>query len=465
MDFITPTFPVNVLPEALNRFVQEVAEAVVCPIDFPANMVLAAISGAIGTSRRVIVKESWKEPALLYLGIIATPSSKKSPALKIIEAPFVEKQEAYLHDYDRSLEDYKQELALWELKENKDKGPKPEEPYPKRLLIGDATFEAISRLLEENPRGLLLTLDELSSWLSSMDQYRKGKGGDKEKWLSLWTCTLPPLDRASRKRPIILRNPFITTFGTTQPDKLKYFMRKDHDGFIDRILFSFPEEIPRAWSERTISPAARMYYRDLIFQLLSLEPKQDEKGRAVPEVLPFSAEAKRIFLKFVTDNDLRINQEGNPLLKSAFGKLEAYFFRLTLLLQLARDPNSTFIDTEATAGAFALIDYFRSHLYKVHAYIEGKKVDTQILQIKEAIHSNGGNMTTRDLYSRKIGGIKSAKAAITILAEMEKMGYGRLEKIKNRSGGRPTYLFHLKTCNCESCNQQSRQSTTNQAIK
>lgn len=465
MDFITSPFPVNVLPERLNRFVQEVADAVVCPVDFPANMVLAAIAGAIGTSRRVAVKDGWEEPPLLYLGIIGAPSSKKSPALKKIMEPFEDKQKALLKEFDKALDDYKQEFAIWESKEPKERGAKPEEPILRRLLIGDATFEAISKLLQENPRGLILTLDELSSWVKSMDQYRKGKGGDKEKWLSLWTCTLPPLDRVSRKRPIILYNPHIPVLGTTQPDKLKYFIFEDHDGFIDRILFAFPEEVLRAWSEKTITSDSRSYYKDLIFELLSLDHELDKQGRNTPKVLSFTAEAKRVFISFVNDNDLRINQEGNPLLKSAFGKLEAYFFRLALILQLAHDPQSTFIDTEAAAGAFALINYYRANLYKVQAYIKGKKVDTQLLELKEAIHSNGGNMTTRDLYSKKLTGIKSATAAKTILAKMEKLGYGRLEKIKNSSGGKPTYKFHLKTCVCESCNQQSPLNTVNQSLK
>jgi hypothetical protein len=92
MSFIATPFPVNILPESLQRFVSEVAEAVVCPADFPAAMALAAISGAIGNTRKVIIKEGWEEPALVYMGIIAEPSSKKSPVLKKVEAPFKERQ-------------------------------------------------------------------------------------------------------------------------------------------------------------------------------------------------------------------------------------------------------------------------------------------------------------------------------------------------------------------------------------
>ena len=144
MSFIATPFPVNVLPESLQRFVSEVAEAVVCPIDFPAAMALAAISGAIGNTRTVVVKESWEEPTQLYMGIIAAPSSKKSPVLKKIVAPFEEKQKDYLRKYDHSLEDFQQKYAIWEATEPQKRGSKPKEPTPKRLLIGDATFEAIS---------------------------------------------------------------------------------------------------------------------------------------------------------------------------------------------------------------------------------------------------------------------------------------------------------------------------------
>ena len=63
MNFIATPFPVHILPESLHRFVLEVAEAIVCPIDFPATMVLAAVSGAIGNTREVVIKENWAEPA------------------------------------------------------------------------------------------------------------------------------------------------------------------------------------------------------------------------------------------------------------------------------------------------------------------------------------------------------------------------------------------------------------------
>jgi hypothetical protein len=298
-----------------------------------------------------------------------------------------------------------------------------------------------------------------------MDQYRNGKGGDKEKWLSLWICILAPLDRAGRKRPIMPDNPFISVYGTTQPDKLKYFIQKDHDGFIDRILFSFPDGIDRAWSERTVSKSTERAYQDLIYELLDLEPDTDEQGRPQPKKLRFTQEAKNIFRRFVDDNDLRINQEGNPRLKSAFGKLEAYYFRMALILQLAHNPQSTFIDVEAAAGATALIGYFRDHLYKVHDYIKGEAVNTKYLRIKEGIHSNGGHITIRELYTKKIGGIKNAAQAKSVLREMEQKNYGRLRKKQNSSGGQPTFAFHLKTCTCESCNQQSPLNIVNQSLK
>ena len=91
-------------------------------------------------------------------------------------------------------------------------------------------------------------------------------------------------------------------------------------------------------------------------------------------------------------------------------------------------------------------------------------MDTQILAIKEAIHSNGEYMKTRTLYCKKLKGITTAKAAIAIFKNMEKMGYGRLERIINKSGGPPTYMFHLWTCTCERCSQQSSQNTVNQHL-
>jgi len=75
-------------------------------------------------------------------------------------------------------------------KQSRTKQPKiagtaqPEPPVLRRLRISDTTCEAVANILQHNQRGLLLARDELSGWLTSFNQYKRGRGSDEASWLS-----------------------------------------------------------------------------------------------------------------------------------------------------------------------------------------------------------------------------------------------------------------------------------------
>lgn len=448
-------FPVDVFPERLANYIKNVAKAMVCPPDLVGMILLGVLSSAIGASRVVNIKDGWTEPPVLYGAIVAPPSSKKSPVFKEVLRPVKEKQQALYEEYQASLQQYKQELEIWEETDPKKRGSKPEKPLPGRNFLSDFTFEALAKLLEQNPKGLLLGLDELAAWVNSMDQYRKSKGADRDHWLSLWSCSMITVDRASRDEPIVIPYPFVSVIGGIQPDRLKIFKGKDHDGFIDRILFAFPKEMPSEWTDETVANILRQQYHKLYNQLYALKPEQTPENRLKPIALHFSSNARSLFIEVVNANSADMNSEGNPFLKSAFSKMEAYFFRFALILQLCHDPNSYQIEEEAVKGAMVLLQYFKDQVRKVYATIEEKQLDTRILVAVQAIQSNGNKMTLRECYTKAVGKAKTAKAAEKLFEELQKGRYGKVFTKKNTSGGKPTVSFHLNQCTCGQCNQQS----------
>lgn len=455
MQFSFTPFPVSIFPESLANYIKNVAEAMVCPPDFVGTLLLATLSSAIGTARVVKVKDGWHEPPVLYAAIVAPPSSKKSPVFKEVLRPVKEKQRVLFSHYQAEKDKYQQELDVWEGADTKQRGPKPEKPIPPRNYLSDFTFEALAKLLSNNPKGLLLGLDELAAWVNSMDQYRSSKGADKDHWLSLWSCGMITVDRASKDEPIIILQPFVTVVGGIQPDRLKVFKSKEHDGFIDRILFAFPEEVANQWTDETVSESLRNHYSNLYNQLYTLEPQCTPEGGTIPVALPFSIAGRKAFILVVNQNNIDIQLTANPFLKSAFSKLEAYFFRFALILQLCGNPGSHQIEEDAVQGALLLLEYFKGQVRKVYAQIAGEAMSNRILRSVEAIRSNGNNMTLRDCYTKKIAGVKDAKAAKKLFTELEKEGNGKIIEQKNTSGGRPTIVFHLRQCDCVNCNQQS----------
>src|SRR3712207_3717946 len=76
------SFPVGALPEGCQRFVREAAASIGCAPDLMAVPLLGLLSAAIGNSRQVRLKRSWKECAALFAVVVAEPGDKKTPAQK-----------------------------------------------------------------------------------------------------------------------------------------------------------------------------------------------------------------------------------------------------------------------------------------------------------------------------------------------------------------------------------------------
>src|SRR5688572_24506753 len=88
-----PRFPVGVLPEPLQAFINEAADSLPVPIDLVAAPVLACLGSAIGAHRLIQPKANWTTSAALYVACIADPGSLKSAALKVAAAPVFRQQD------------------------------------------------------------------------------------------------------------------------------------------------------------------------------------------------------------------------------------------------------------------------------------------------------------------------------------------------------------------------------------
>src|SRR5262249_26299290 len=136
--------------------------------------------------------------------------------------------------------------------EEKPEGPK--EPIFPQLFTTDATLEASAVLLEQNPHGVGYLSDEISAWVRSFNQYKGGKGTDRQAWLSFWNRAQVVVNRKGRKGPIVLEIPFAWVAGCSPPDVLRELSdeRGQEDGFLHRLLFSFPDPLPLQWTEEEL---------------------------------------------------------------------------------------------------------------------------------------------------------------------------------------------------------------------
>src|ERR1019366_1142351 len=125
----------------------------------------------------------------------------KSPLISAVTRPLNQIQtewrlghEESLKNYALGQEEYELQHSVWkdQYKVASKKGNvapdrpegKPEEPKLRRLIVNDATFEALHETMSENPAGILLIRDELTGWLNTLD--KPGREGERAFALEAW---------------------------------------------------------------------------------------------------------------------------------------------------------------------------------------------------------------------------------------------------------------------------------------
>lgn len=341
-----PAFPVNVLPPAWARWTAEAAEGAGAPQPFVAVALLAAAGAIIGNARWSSPWDPWKEPPAVNVALIGRPSSGKSPALDqvqelitLLDAESNADWAERLREHQRAVLEAKEHMKAYEteVKMAVDFGaPAPEMPprcvAPKpverrRLCTTDVTIEKAARLSEANPRGLMVVRDELAGWLSSMDRYASGAGGDRPFWLQAYGGRSWALDRVKDSDPVLIPHLLWSIVGTIQPDRVATLMMAgDDDGLTARMLYCWPDRVPpRRPSCRADTSAALDRLRRL--RGISWEDEPE------PKILPFTKAAADAFQEW-RKQVAEMESEAAGLMLSWLGKLPGMAVRLALILEL-----------------------------------------------------------------------------------------------------------------------------------
>lgn len=189
-------FPLRILPTKLFDFVTEAATSISCPPDYIAVPMLGVLSTAIGTRRRIKIKDSWHEWAILWMATVGHTGSAKSPGLQMAAEPLYRIQSEFLEEYKASLKTVRSAANAPTSGTFQDRPARTEHsiPSPSRKRIStpqqafttDATLEALNACLDRNPHGIALVRDELTAWVLAMNEYKKGSGVDRPHWQSIW---------------------------------------------------------------------------------------------------------------------------------------------------------------------------------------------------------------------------------------------------------------------------------------
>lgn len=440
-------FPVEAFPPDLQRFALEVAEALSCPVDFAAVAMLSIAASAIGTTRAIAVTRRWLECPRLYLAIVADPGDAKSPALDMVCDPLFRHQEEVARQWEESEKRYEIDRVAYEAKKRKVVAgkahesllcDKPKRPAFNHIYTTNSTTEALAAMLRDSPRGFVMVQDEITGWVQGMNQYKGGKGNDRQFWLSVWSGAKCKVDRKSAEQgPLIIHHPFVNVLGGIQPDMVDELCDEQarQDGFIHRMLFSYPQ--PKPWKEsigEAPSPMAEEAWAGAVGTLLTLQMTTNKEGNPVPGVVRISELGQEVMRTWYAEHAQERNDPEFPTaLVGPWSKMRSYYFRLALTLHLLHyavdgvDPDE--VDENSLAGAAAIIEYFKSHARRVYGLFQTTREDKRLIDIVRWMgrkKNNPGTCTTRELVRARYA--KKASQAANIFKELADRGHGTIRE-------------------------------------
>ena len=167
------SFPIDRLPSTLRNMVVGVQNTIgLKDSSTPAIATLATVSGLIGASSKIRLKQGYLQPAHIYTAIIGKSGQAKSGTKEYILEGLQCQQSEWFEEWERENENYERDMKEWKAAKKGERSACPIEPEPpKRIIVSDTTIEAVGQRLKENPFGLLLYNDELETYIGNLERY------------------------------------------------------------------------------------------------------------------------------------------------------------------------------------------------------------------------------------------------------------------------------------------------------
>jgi hypothetical protein len=214
-----------------------------------------------------------------------------TPVLRAVMRPIYEQQAKAAEQHAQTVAEYKLELERWKQLPKPERGNSPCEPPPyPHLFLADVTTEAIALRLHDQPRGLIVALDELSGLFGAMNQYKAGRGNDRESYLAFYDAGVAKIDRKSATPPtLFIPHALVAVTGATQPSTLARCLgAAEYDsGMAARFIFAAPPPQQAAWTGAGMPDDVRDGWRDLVTSLLSTSLTE------TPALIPPTEDAMR----------------------------------------------------------------------------------------------------------------------------------------------------------------------------
>jgi hypothetical protein len=450
--------PLDLLPKIIRDFVVDTTFRLQCAPDLVAIPALVAAGGMLGRVVRVQPKcddPTWTERPAIWGAVVAPPSSMKSPAQKAAMSPVTGLQKRLFAKHQDEEASYKADFTQYKgdckTAPKNDKPLPPEKPGPVEVIeLNDTTTERAAQLMaplyNPNERGILVNVDELSGLLTSFNQYKNGKGNDRQFWLKAWGGGAHNQQRVRTEGSFYIPECYASIFGGIQPEVAQtlFGSSNDDDGLVQRFGLVVMPDNPDKVVPRGVAPKDDVLkaYKHRILELHN-----------VPEQLvKFSREASSAFDQWEADtrNDA-INLRGSPF-GSHIGKYTALAPRLALVWHFVehRKDAPAEISLETFNRVRRFIDgYLKPHASRLYGTLSEHACKPAAMRVAEWIlKERPVKFTARDIRRKGWSEFNrekdDAKLIAAVLNFLEAMNWIELrEEVAGPRGGRPTTVAYV----------------------
>jgi hypothetical protein len=428
------SFPVDVFPLRIQEFIRESVDKLQFSKGKLGALILAAGGAAIGNSYHAQVRNLHSEPPIIWLVICDYPGSKKTPTTNHVLKPFRDHNENCYRNYERLQDEYEYELKRRKESQKEDQ-ERPPKPVLKRSMVDDITYEALVQTHAENPRGLLLNADEITSWADNLNRYNRGSADTQ--WNKIWSGL--PLDVQRKSGSYLVPRSCISIIGNIQPDSLRDLLTKQRmsNGFFERFDFLDQRDEPTPWSEDEFDPELYKSWNGIITRLLDLP-----FGNG-PVLLKPEPDAKAELYGWQKQNAMRTAQAIDSLDRSQLAKGESKVVRYALILQVLADScnhvESTAIKEPAVKGAIRILSFFQGQNEKIGLYRQEllhlvDRQDAWKLKLCQLLPKNFTTAQATELGDKVGKSVRSIKEALKDTKYFARESHGKYE---NKYGGDP----------------------------
>ena len=471
----------ELLPKAVGIAVDDIAERMQCPPDFPAAAMLVAMAAVIGCRIGIRPRrfDNWLVVPNLWGCVVGRPSLKKSPAIaeadkriRAIEARELEKVAKELESFgvnvliaeskmkaikakmDRAMksgDEATARVSAQEIKEIEESVA----PIARRIITTDSTIEKLCEMLNKHPHGMLLWVDELMSWMRGLD--KQDMAGVRQQYLTLWNgYGRLNIDRVGRGETVV-EHPCLSLFGCATPggigDYVAAAMRggRGDDGLIQRLQILVWPDSPFEYRhvDRWPNSEARARLVEVFESLADLnaesfsERDKYEDGTGIPWVR-FDSDGQMIFDRWDVAIQNRIRTGNLPeAFESHLSKYASLVPSIALVLHLAvggRGP----VSGEATELAVRWAEYLESHaarLYSIAMVPERRQAKPLLLRLVD--WPKDKPIRARDIARKGWSGLDDTEVVRKTMELLSDAGWV-LSMPSTPENGRPTthYAIH-----------------------